>query len=213
MIPRIQLTTLIGVIFGIWAFFMLFTGIPITSEFFKPFSLVVGIVGILLIIFDKWLWMIPVLYPWFVSTPDLSGTWNGKIISSWIDVKTGEPIPSIDAFLVIYQTYSSINIRLITRESKSDLLSGNFIQNASGPTKIAGVYNSIPNSLLRDSSPIHYGGLLLEVHNGEKIILDGEYWTDRNTKGTLYLDKRMKKTCDNFESALSLLQSHRYLNP
>jgi len=212
MIPRLHLTTLIGVIFGIWAFFMILSGIAITSEFFKPFSLIVGIVGIILFLFDKLLWKFPIIHSLFVPFPDVSGTWRGQIISTWKNEKTGEPIEPIDAFLVIYQTYSSLNIRMITKESKSDLLSGNIIQNQAGPDKIAGIYNNIPNILVRDKSPIHYGGLLLEIHNGEKTVLEGEYWTDRDTKGTLRFDKRMKNTCDDFNSALSLLQSHRYQN-
>jgi len=191
---------------------MVLGGIPITNDFFRPFSFVVGIVGILLLLFDKWLWKLPVIHSLFVPFPDVSGTWKGQIVSSWKDAKTGEQREPIDAFLVIYQTYSSINIRMITKESKSDLLSGNIIQNQSGSDKIAGIYNNFPNLLIRDKSPIHYGGLLLEINNGEKTILEGEYWTDRDTKGTLRFDIRMKKICDNFDSALSLLQSYRYQN-
>lgn len=204
MIPRLHLTTLIGVIFGVWAIFMIFTGIPITSDFFKPFSLIVGIVGIILLLFDKWLWKFPIIHSLFVPFPDVSGTWKGQIISSWNDEKTGGPIQPIDAFLVIHQTYSNLNLRMITKESKSDLLSGNIIHNQAGPDKIAGIYNNIPNILIRERSPIHYGGLLLEIHNGEQTNLEGEYWTDRNTKGTLRFNKRVKKTCDIFSNALSL---------
>jgi len=207
MIPRLHLTTLIGIIFGIWAFFMILSGIAITSDFFKPFSLVVGIVGIVLLLFDKWLWKFPIIHSLFVPFPDVSGTWKGKIVSSWINKETGEPVQPIDAFLIIYQTYSNLNIRMITKESKSDLLSGNFISNNAGPHKIAGVYNNIPNIMIRERSPIHYGGLLLEIHNSEKLILEGEYWTDRDTKGSLLFDKNVKKTFDNFDSALSAFQS------
>jgi hypothetical protein len=212
MISRLQLSTLIGIIAALWAFLLILAGNSITMDFFRPLSTVTGILVILLLIFDKWLWKLSILHPWFVSIPDVSGTWNGKIISSWKDEKTGNPIEPIDAFLVIYQTYSSINIRMITKESKSDLLSGNIVQNQAGPDKIAGIYNNIPDLLVRDKSPIHYGGLLLEIHTGERTVLEGEYWTDRDTKGTLRFDKRMKKRCDDFDSALSLLQSNRYQN-
>jgi len=210
MIPRFHLTTIVGIVFGLWAIFLILTGIQVTSDFFKPFSLVVGIVGIILFLFDKWLWKLPIIHAIFVPFSDVSGTWKGQIISSWKDEKTRNPIEPIDAFLVIYQTYSFINIRMITKESKSDLLSGNIIQNPAGPEKIAGVYNNIPNLLVREKSPIHFGGLLLEIHTGDNTTLNGEYWTDRGTKGTLHFDKSMKKTCDNFDSAVSLLQSYRY---
>jgi len=210
MIPRLHLTTLIGITAIIWGFFLLAAGYPLTNNLFDPFSKVVGILVIVLFLFDKWLWKFPIIHSFFVPFSDVSGTWNGQIISSWKDEKTGNPIEPIDAFLVIYQTYSFINIRMITKESKSDLLSGNIIQNPAGPEKIAGVYNNIPNLLVREKSPIHFGGLLLEIHTGDNTVLNGEYWTDRGTKGTLHFDKRMKKTCDNFDSAVSLLQSYKY---
>ena len=210
MIQRLQLTTLIGITAIIWGFFLLAAGYPLTKDLFDPFSKVVGFLVIVLFIFDRWLWKLPIVHAIFVPFSDVSGTWKGQIISSWIDEKTGKPIDPIDAFLVIYQTYSSINIQMITKDSKSDLLSGNIIQNSSGPEKIAGIYNNTPNLLVREKSPIHFGGLLLEIQTGEKTILNGEYWTDRGTKGTLHFDKRMKKTCDNFDNAVSLLQSYRY---
>lgn len=207
MISRLHLTTLTGLIIGIWTVFLILAGVSISKEFFDPLSKVVGIIVIILLLFDKWLWKLPFLHPWFVSVPDVSGTWKGQIISTWKDEKTGEPIEPIDAFLVIYQTYSSINLRMITKDSKSDLLSGNFIHNQAGPNKIAGIYNNIPNLMIREKSPIHYGGLLLEIHTDENTLLDGEYWTDRDTKGTLKFDKRVNKKFDSFDSALSNFQS------
>jgi len=206
IISRLHLTTLIGIVVGIWSFFLILAGFTLTQALFDPFSKVIGVLVIILLLFDKWLWKLSFLHPWFISTPDISGTWKGKIVSSWTNPKTGESIEPIDAFLVIYQTFSSINIRMITKESKSDLLSGNFIQNEAGPRKIAGIYNNIPNIMIRDRSPIHYGGLLLEIHT-DNTHLDGEYWTDRNTKGSLKFDKNVKKTFDNFDSALSAFQS------
>jgi len=104
MIPRLHLTTIIGIIFGLWAIFMILAGFQITSDFFKPFSLVVGIVGIIILSFDKWLWKLPIIHNIFVLFPDVSGTWGGQIISLWKDEKTGKQIQPINAFLVIHQT-------------------------------------------------------------------------------------------------------------
>lgn len=95
---------------------------------------------------------------------------------------------------------------MITKESKSDLLSGNFLQNEAGPKKIAGIYNNIPNIMVRERSPIHYGGLLLEIHSEGNPLLEGEYWTDRGTKGTLKFDTRLNKKFDNYDHALSNFQ-------
>ncbi len=207
MIPRHHLTTIIALIFGLWAGFMILAGFQITSDFFKPFSLVVGAVGILLLLFDTWLWKFPIIHTVFVPFPDLSGTWKGQITSLWKDEKTGEQIPPIDAFLVVHQTYSSLNLRMITKESRSDLLSGNIIPNSSGPHKIAGIFENIPSIMVRERSPIHYGGILLEFHNGDFPALEGEYWTDRDSKGYLKFGNNVKKSFDNYESASSAYRS------
>jgi len=81
------------------------------------------------------------------------------------------------------------------------LLSGNFIQEGLGSRKIAGIYKSEPNVMRRDGDPMHYGGLLLEVCSCSDACLEGEYWTDRNTKGTLRFDQRVPKIIDNYDLA------------
>jgi hypothetical protein len=206
MVSRIHLTLLIGIAAGIWATLLYFSGISVPLDYIRPLPTVIGILTILFLIFDRWLWKLSFFYPWFVSMPNLSGAWKGQIISTWIDKKTGQQISPIDAVLIIYQTYSSLNLRMITKESKSDLLSGNFIQNNVGPQKIAGIYNNIPNILVRERSPIHYGGLLLEIHKGKNTILEGEYWTDRDTKGVLKFEKHLEKKFDSFDSACAAFQ-------
>ena len=211
MIPRLHLTTFIGLIFGLWAIFMILAGFQITSDFFRPFSLVVGAVGILLLLFDKWLWKFPIIHPIFVPFPDISGTWRGQITSLWKDETTGKQIPPIDAFLVVHQTYSSLNLRMITKESRSDLLSGKIIPNRSGPHKIAGIFENIPNIMVRDRSPIHYGGILLEFHKGILPVLEGEYWTDRDSKGYLKFENNLKKSFDNYDNALLAYRSQDHI--
>lgn len=202
MIPGIHLNTFVGLAAFLWAIVLILSGISLRMDYFYPYSIVTGILVIILILFDKKLWKLQILYPWFVQYPDISGTWKGIIVSSWRENNTNSENKKIEAILLIHQTYSSINIQLITKESKSNLLSGNFIINESENIKVAGIYNNIPNLMVRDRSPIHYGGLLLEIGDHDKNHLYGEYWTDRETRGTLSFNKRINTHIDNFDDAL-----------
>lgn len=169
---------------------LLVRGTPITLTFFSPFNHVLGALLILLGVFDKWGWRLRILRPWFVNLPDLNGTWRGRLVSNWIDPRTGQSLPPIDTSINIKQTFSSIQLRLTTGESESELLSGGLVRKADGTYKVVGIYRNTPRLSLRDRSPIHHGGLILDVVDNPPTALEGEYWTDRRTQGELRFEER-----------------------
>lgn len=201
MISRTHLTTLLGVAAILWGGLLVFNGVHVSAQLAKPFSLVLGILLVLLDIFDRWLWRWPLLHSWFVSRPNLQGTWKGQILPSGIDLESGHFHRAIDGYLVIRQTYSSISIRLLTQESSSELLAGNIVKESDGMVTVFGTYRNTPRLKARDGSPIHFGGLLLHVQGVPASILDGQYWTDRSTRGELHFDRRDKILVHTFEEA------------
>jgi hypothetical protein len=204
MVSRIHISTLLFFAAVIWGGLLILDGVSVSVSWFKPFSTVTGLIVLLLTVFDRWAWRSSFLHPWFVSTPNIQGTWKGYITSSWKDPNTRERIQPIEAYLVILQTLSSIQIRLITRESCSDLIVGNIFQEISGIYSVAGIYRNIPNILNRNINPIHQGSILLHVQSDDHIILDGEYWTDRSTKGVLRFVDRSEKIVNDFSQASSV---------
>lgn len=190
MISRLHLSTLLFFSAILWGCLLFLDGVNVTIEWLRPLTTVVGLIILLLVIFDKWLWKFSFLYPWFVSIPNLQGVWIGTLSSSWVNPETKQRLPPIDARFVINQTFSTLNMQLITSESKSNLLTGSISQDANGTCKITGIYQNDPDITLRERSPIHYGSILLEVQRDSKIRLVGEYWTDRLTKGSLRFHKR-----------------------
>lgn len=185
----------------IWAVLLIFHGVALPSGFFEPASAVVGAVVLILGVFDRWAWRWRLFHPWFVSTPDLNGTWKGQLLSSWTDPKTGSGKNGVEVYLVVRQTLSAVQARLITRESTSELLAGQIIQNGAGLHVLIGMYRNIPKMLQRKDSPIHHGGILLSVHGEPPHALDGEYWTDRDTKGELRFTTKIGKLFYDFDSA------------
>jgi hypothetical protein len=102
---------------------------------------------------------------------------------------------------MIRQTYSTIDVRILTVESTSESLSGNLFADKVGLYKLAVTYRNIPRLLERSRSAVHHGGALLNVIGKPIHKLDGEYWTDRGTSGELTFTLRTRKIVDDFEEA------------
>ena len=122
MVSRLHLSVFIGIAAALWATLLLIDGVTVTAHWFRPFSSVVGTMVVLLLGFEKWGWRWKVLHPWFVSQPNIQGTWKGELTSLWTDPATRKGRDPIEVYLVIKQTLSSIRVRLITKESQSDCL-------------------------------------------------------------------------------------------
>jgi len=201
MLPHRYLSILVAVGAATWVTLLAVYGVHVPlGVFFKPFSVVEGALLVLMTLFDSWAWRWRALRPWLVSTPDLNGTWKGEIVSTWVPAAEPHGTP-IQAYLAIHQTFSFIRIRLMTRESNSNLLTGSVARDPSGLYVVTGIYRNVPDLLRRSTSPIHHGAMLLEVRENPPRVLQGEYWTDRDTKGELRFTARNGRVLDSFDAA------------
>jgi len=210
MLTEVQLSTLIFIAVVIWAVFLALRGTPLSKSLFEPFSNVTGALVLILAFFDKWAWRWKIFYPWLVSTPYLEGTWKGKVKSNWIDPKSNTTSGNIDAFLVIRQKFSKIYANLITKESSSELLTGELIKNSDETWQLVGAYRNTPRISLRERSPIHHGAVILQIKGQPPIGLEGQYWTDRNTQGEMIFSEYSKKKINDFASASTAYFIKRY---
>lgn len=203
MISQLHLSALIWAAGIIWAALLVFDGTNVSTGLFKPCSTVVAGLGLLLLLFDKWIWRFRILHPWFVDRPNIRGTWKGQLISTWVDPQTGTKPEPIDAYLVIRQTFSGIHMRLITRESSSESLADNIPKDADGVYSVASIYRNTPKLSHRPVSPIHNGGLLLRVLGDPVSSLEGHYWTDRGTQGEVVFHEKSDVLFFDFATASS----------
>ena len=111
----------------------------------------------------------------FESTPKFAPRYTGTLKST-CDHKERK------ASLEIKQTLLSIHITLITDESKSKSLSAS-IDEVLGEIQLTYCYLNTPKSEYRHRSEIHYGTATLSARN--PAILEGQYYTDRNTTGDM----------------------------
>lgn len=201
MIRRLHLSAIILLAALIWAVLLIIDGVAVSIAWLRPFSTVVGVLLILLALFDVWLWRLPFLRGWFVKRPDIRGTWDVTIQSDWVDPATGTTIEPIVGYMAIRQTYSSLSLRLMTPESTSQLTGAEILSLPDGTFNIVGIYRSEPKLSVRQRSPIHNGAIILHVADLPATTLKGHYWTDRKTSGEIELKNRRGKVYNDYETA------------
>lgn len=184
-----------------WGVYLWILGIELNWDHAKPYTLTLGTLTAALAAFDRFLWRWPP-FKYFLSTPDLAGTWRVSLQSTYTDPETGKQAAPVDGFASIRQTHSSISIRLMTEQAESFLVSQNLDRHTDGTTFVYGLYQSDPIIHLRGQvSEIHYGSFKYKVIGSPADCLVGHYWTDRNTRGSIELKKVSNDNFDNYESA------------
>jgi len=184
----------------VWAIALLVSGQKLSSDLLRPLSTVTSIVVFLAIAFELWLWKLPFLHGWLVKRPVLTGTWCAELRSNWKDA-SGAPIPAIEGYVVIRQTFLSLSLRLLTKESSSHLVGTEIVCSVDRQYCVSGVYRNEPRYQDRSHSQIHFGAVWLQVIDTPTQMLQGHYWTDRNTAGEMLLTDRRKPEFQDFKSA------------
>ncbi len=156
-------------------------------SFMKPIPKVITIDLFFAGLFVKWGWRWKLLQGWLVPFPDLNGSWQGTINTNWKDAKSNTPGP-IPAILTIKQTFSRISCVMRTDEMESHSYAEGFQLDPGKQIKrLCYSYTSRPSISLRHRSTPHDGTILFNIIEKPKRILEGEYWTQRQTTGTVGL--------------------------
>lgn len=188
----------------IWLALVVVGAVSGKPEQFRTISDIVPVLLITTAFFERWIWRWAFL-PRVVSVPVLHGTWKGELESLWRDSRTGETPQKKTVYLTVDQTMTSICVRLLSDESASDQVAGSLMRPPSGPRVLSAVYVNTPTVSRRDASPMHYGGLVLRVVGTFPVRrLEGEYWTDRQSRGALVFEGRSSKAADSFADAQTL---------
>jgi len=205
MLTRLHISSFIGLTIAIWLLALWFQGMPVLSaDFVKPFGTVVGVITLIVTVFNKYMWSWKIFKGWYVTRPDLRGTWKVELNSSWINPETGEETPPIYGYAVIRQSLTFLSLRLMTRESPRSVLVAHSIEQQEDDDlfKLVGVYRNEPKIELQGvRSEIHHGSFALEIHGSPVKELEGHYWTDRATKGGMKLVGRVDKLYSTYEQA------------
>ncbi len=204
MLTRLHISSFIALTIAVWLLALWFQGMPVLSaDFVKPFSTVVGIIFLVATLFNKYIWSWTLFKGWYVKRPDLRGSWQVELKSSWVNPETGKVIDPIYGYAVVRQSLTSLSFRLMTKESRSVLVAHSIEQQEDEDLfKLVAVYRNEPKIELQGvRSEIHHGSFALEIHGTPVYELQGHYWTDRGTKGGIMLSNKVTKLFDTYEQA------------
>ena len=204
MFSTLQAWTIVGIASVIWLALSIvgaFSGGPtviLALSDLIPFLLI----GTSL--FERWGWRWSRLHPHLVGQPVVLGTWQGDLESFWENPETGKRPPIKTVYLTIRQTLTTVFVRLLTDESASDQMAGLVKKTESGNWLISYTYANTPKLGLRKSSPVHLGGAALTIYGEPATRVEGEYWTDRDSNGTLTMTAHVPGIAPGFTEAQAL---------
>ena len=179
-----------GALAGAWAFLKLLPDVIAAN-------------AVLAWLFVKWMWKWPVFKDWLVPFPDLNGTWQGTIQTTWVNERTGKTPGPIPTILVINQSFIHISCVMRTGEMTSHSYSAEFgFDKESGTRSLVYTYSSKPRPSVVDRSECHDGTIVFEIIGERPKKLKGQYWTARRTTGEVDLQFKMAKKLDDLPGKL-----------
>ncbi|HEX8579759.1 MAG TPA: hypothetical protein VF655_09235 [Allosphingosinicella sp.] len=202
MEARTQILLTVAAAVAVWGCALVIVGPAPSFDLLKPFGATVSVVTLLAVIFSKWIWKWRILRNWVVKRPDLNGTWKADLHSTFeVD---GERVKK-SGFMVIKQDLSELSIRLYTDQAHSYSLAQNVIDR-DGFFEVACVYLNVPTPHARavQQSQIHHGALLLSHVGYDEELVEGMYWTDRETMGEIELSERRPTLVTSYRAGLRL---------
>jgi SMODS-associating 2TM, beta-strand rich effector domain len=167
----------------LWSLVLLAAGIHLANGWSKLVSAIPLLVVLLFGAFDNWLWKFALMRK-IAGRPLLAGTWVGELTS--MQIKDGQEV-TLDPtpiYLSVRQSFLAIEICLLSAESKSRSIASLLERNGGHDYTVYYHYTNVPRLAVRDRSPIHSGGARMQVAGISPSHLEGEYWTDRRTRGT-----------------------------
>jgi SMODS-associating 2TM, beta-strand rich effector domain len=152
-------------------------------------------VTLLLLAFDRWLWRYAP-FRWAVSRPVLHGTWK-MIQRTTYESRAAE---TMEAYLVVHQTYSTIRVDGLYAISESQSLSADLAVEKSRCV-LSYIFRTDAHTMHRAGNPPSRGAATLKVGRRPQLHLEGDYWMERGTRGSVKSVGYAPKTYDTFEAA------------
>jgi hypothetical protein len=211
MPPRLTLLVVGGLTVAVLALTSAIRGHPPEnlSEWLAPVGPAVSVAVFGLAAFNRWVWHFPIIRK-LHGRPVLRGTWHGELASQWINPETGEGIPpDPDVFLVVRQSFWTVSVRLITKESKSISLSADLRDTGDGVYELAYLYSNEPRLSVQHRSKPHRGAAMVATPIDRTAGLEGMYFTPRPSQGEMRFARHFTALIEVHAQGLELLQASK----
>lgn len=163
----------------------------------------IPVVLLVVTIFVSYAWRWKIFQEVLVPFPDLNGTWQGTIQTTWMNPETKTIPAPIPVILTIKQSFIHISCVMRTAEMTSRSYLANFWLGGDDQIRMLGYsYQSKPLPSVAERSQPHDGSIVFELVGNPVEKLKGTYWTARKTTGEIVLTFREKKRLEEFPSEL-----------
>lgn len=198
MLSELRIWSLVAITGAIW---LALAAANIVTGNTDGLSVIVDLLPLLLLLgvaFERRGWRAQWLHPRWVSTPVVIGTWRGTLTHYGEEAGPVEKV----VYVTVRQTLTTASVRMLSDESTSEQVAGGPAKTESGYPALAYTYRNKPRIGLRHAtSNIHYGGAMIEIIGDPATGLNGDYWTERKTKGEFTFREHSPATAQTFEEA------------
>ena len=180
LVPGILALAAVGLAYGIHAGFAHF---KIVLPWFIEAPAVMGVYGVLHLLYNRWFWKVRFRRRNVSPIPDLNGSWKGRLVSSYKDEYQRNV--EKDCCLSIRQTWLDIMVVLETDSSRSWSTMAAVYSRDSAHFGLKYDYTNEPFALADDDLEEHRGTAQLR-YTSDSDVLTGDYYTGRGrlTVGT-----------------------------
>ncbi|MBP6696538.1 MAG: hypothetical protein KA175_02895 [Flavobacteriales bacterium] len=152
---------------------------------------VVGLTGGLLKVYDQWLWRLPV-FRWLVRVPCIAGNYTGRVEYIYkgtpgkkrIDAEVIQSASRVCVHCKFFSTDPALPETTKSRSIHADLV------DRDGLWQLCMLYEN-EGERINATTSAHDGFAVLDVH--ARGILEGHYFTGRETRGAMVLERRSDK--------------------
>tara|TARA_R100000655_G_C2939986_1_gene185496 strand:+ start:222 stop:854 length:633 start_codon:yes stop_codon:yes gene_type:complete len=195
--------TIVFLFAGVLLICSLLTGNDAQDLILKWTSISSSIVILLVLLFDKVLWKLPIINIVTSRTghPDISGTWKGTL--NYDRDADGQP-GSIDMYISISQSFSTIEVRGYVSTSNSHTITARLNSYAANRLILEYAYRTEPPDGTHDRNRITDGLAKLTLIGIPVTELEGSYFTNRNGgTGRMIFTEWNQSKSDSFKQASS----------
>ena len=159
----------------------------------------IPIILLAIMMFTSYAWKWKIFNSWLVPYPNLNGTWQGSIQTTWRNPETGQLPGAIPVILSIKQSFTRISCVMRTAEMTSRSYLADFWLDGDDQIRMLGYsYHSRPMPTVVERSQPHDGTVVFDLVGRPVTKLNGRDWTERNTTGDILLTFRCKERLDAF---------------
>jgi hypothetical protein len=148
-------------------------------------------------------WRVPLLCKIFYR-PNINGTWSGFLNSNWVTPQ-GEKIEPLTFHIVVRQSFLRIHFTTFTEGFVGISYSETFILNKDKGTKNL-AYLFRKDTTQNSDESLQEGATELKLIQSNPMILQGKYFSNQNTNGSIKVVFISREHVDSFEQALELVK-------